>query len=319
MDRLDRFLLFPPKRRDIWAKYKQAEASFWTVEEVDLSNDLVDWGRLKDNEKFFIKNVLAFFAASDGIVNENLAQRFFLATDIPEARCFYGFQIAIENIHSEMYGLLIDTYVQDLDEKAALFNGIENNDTINKKAMWAIRWIKDDSATYAQRLVAFACVEGIFFSSSFASIFWLKKRQLMPGLAFSNELISRDEALHCEMACLMYNTTCERLDQSVVVTIVKEAVELEQNFVCDALPVGLLGMNAVQMSRYIEFVADRLLVDLGYDDLYKVDNPFDFMENISLSGKANFFERHVSDYQKTGIMNSNRASIRREFNTEEDF
>lgn len=295
----DRFVLFPIKYDKIWAMYKQSVNSFWTAEEVDLSADQKDWERLTDGERHFITNVLAFFAASDGIVNENLAVNMMNAVQLPEARCFYGFQIMIENIHSEMYSLLIDTYVKDPNEKHRLFNAIETVPCVTKKAEWALRWIENGS--FAERLVAFAAVEGIFFSGSFCSIFWLKKRGLMPGLATSNEFISRDEGMHCDFACLLYGMLQHKLTEQQVVDLIKSAVEIEQEFVTDALPVALIGMNAKLMSQYIEFVADRLLNSLGYNKIYNSTNPFDFMETISLEGKTNFFEKRVSEYTKAGV------------------
>ncbi|VVT48595.1 uncharacterized protein SAPINGB_P001856 [Magnusiomyces paraingens] len=298
-----RFVLFPIKYHEIWQMYKKAEASFWTAEEIDLGKDLHDWEhRLNDDEKFFISRVLAFFAASDGIVNENLVERFSGEVQIPEAKCFYGFQIMMENIHAETYSLLIDTYVKDPKEADYLFNAIETIPCIKKKADWALRWISDQECAFSERLVAFAAVEGIFFSGSFASIFWLKKRGLMPGLTFSNELISRDEGMHTDFACLLFSHLVNRPSPDVVEAIITEAVSIEKEFLTDALPVALLGMNAKLMCQYIEFVADRLLVALGNQKVYNSSNPFDFMENISLSGKTNFFEKRVSDYQKAGVM-----------------
>lgn len=285
--------------------YKKAEASFWTAEEIDLSKDLHDWNnKLNDDEKFFISHVLAFFAASDGIVNENLVERFSGEVQAPEARCFYGFQIMMENIHSETYSLLIDTYIKDQKQRQYLFDAIETIPCIKKKADWALRWISDEKSTFAQRLVAFAAVEGIFFSGSFASIFWLKKRGLMPGLTFSNELISRDEGLHTDFACLLFKHIVKKPSKEVITGIITEAVAIEQEFLTEALPCALLGMNAKLMRQYIEFVADRLLVELGCEKVYKSTNPFDFMESISLAGKTNFFEKRVSDYQKAGVMAS---------------
>jgi len=296
-----RFVLFPIQYHEVWEMYKKAEASFWTAEEVDLAQDLTDWEKLNEGEKHFISHVLAFFAASDGIVNENLASRFASEIQIPEARCFYGFQIAIENIHSEMYSLLIDTYIKDDKEKSRLLNAIETVPCVQKKAEWAIKWI-NNTDSFAERLIAFAAVEGIFFSGSFCSIFWLKKRGLMPGLSFSNELISRDEGLHTDFACLIYSMLHNKLPESRVLEIITDAVKIEQEFVTDALPVDLIGMNARLMSQYIEFVADRLLVALGCKKYYNVTNPFDWMELISLQGKTNFFEKRVGDYQKAGVM-----------------
>ncbi|KAF2088048.1 ribonucleoside-diphosphate reductase subunit M2 [Saccharata proteae CBS 121410] len=298
-----RFVLFPIKYHEIWQMYKKAEASFWTAEEIDLSKDLHDWNkRLNDDERFFISHVLAFFAASDGIVNENLVERFSSEVQVPEARCFYGFQIMMENIHSETYSLLIDTYISEPKQRNYLFNAIDNIPCIKKKADWALRWICDKNSTFAQRLIAFAAVEGIFFSGSFASIFWLKKRGLMPGLTFSNELISRDEGMHTDFACLLFSHIKSKPDAESVRKIIVEAVEIEQEFLSDALPVALLGMNANLMCQYIEFVADRLLLALGNKKVYNSTNPFDFMENISLAGKTNFFEKRVGDYQKAGVM-----------------
>lgn len=310
--------------------YKKAEASFWTAEEIDLSKDLNDWNnRLNDDERYFISHVLAFFAASDGIVNENLVERFSGEVQIPEARCFYGFQIMMENIHSETYSLLIDTYIKEQKQRTYLFDAIDTSEPpdfslsstfqlfvsmltypvplvpcIRKKADWAIKWIQDQSSTFAQRLVAFAAVEGIFFSGSFASIFWLKKRGLMPGLTFSNELISRDEGLHTDFACLLFSHLNNRPSKQAVQDVITEAVLIEQEFLTEALPCALLGMNSTLMKQYIEFVADRLLVALGNPKFYNVTNPFDFMESISLAGKTNFFEKRVGDYQKAGIMAS---------------
>ena len=295
----DRFVLFPIKYDKIWEMYKKAENSFWTAEEVDLSADLKDWEHLNDGERHFITHVLAFFAASDGIVNENLAVNMMNAVQLPEARCFYGFQIMIENIHSEMYSLLIDTYVKDPKEKHRLFNAIDTVPCVKRKADWALRWIEKGS--FAERLVAFAAVEGIFFSGSFCSIFWLKKRGLMPGLATSNEFISRDEGLHCDFACLLFGMLKNKLSQKQVYEMITNAVEIEQEFITDALPVDLIGMNAKLMRQYIEFVADRLLNSLGCDKYYNSANPFDFMESISLEGKTNFFEKRVSEYTKSGV------------------
>jgi len=298
-----RFVLFPIKYHEIWQMYKKAEASFWTAEEIDLSKDLHDWNnRLNDDERYFVSHVLAFFAASDGIVNENLLERFSGEVQVPEARCFYGFQIMMENIHSETYSLLIDTYIKEQAQRTHLFNAIETIPCIKKKADWAVRWIQDKDSTFAQRLVAFAAVEGIFFSGSFASIFWLKKRGLMAGLTFSNELISRDEGLHTDFACLLFSHLNHRPSKQAVQDVITEAVEIEQEFLTEALPCALLGMNSGLMKQYIEFVADRLLVALGNEKYYKSANPFDFMENISLAGKTNFFEKRVGDYQKAGVM-----------------
>ena len=311
----DRFVLFPIKHREIWEMYKKAEASFWTAEEIDLSSDLSDWNnKLNEDEKHFIKHVLAFFAASDGIVNENLAINFMNEVQWPEARCFYGYQIMIENIHSETYSLLIDTYIKDPIEKDKLFHALDTVPCVAKKGEWALRWITNGN--FAERLIAFAAVEGIFFSGSFCSIFWLKKRGLMPGLSFSNELISRDEGLHCDFACLLYNGIVNKLPQEQVISIIKDAVAIEKEFVSDAIPVKLIGMNADLMCQYIEFVADRLLQSLNCPKVYNVTNPFDFMELISLQGKTNFFEKRVSEYQKSGVMGGQGKNV---FSLEEDF
>ncbi|XP_033207516.1 ribonucleoside-diphosphate reductase subunit M2 isoform X2 [Belonocnema kinseyi] len=353
-----RFVIFPIQWPDIWQMYKKAEASFWTVEEVDLSKDLPDWHKLTDSERHFVSHVLAFFAASDGIVNENLVERFSQEVQVTEARCFYGFQVAMENVHSEMYSLLIDTYISDPTQRDFLFNAVETLPCVTKKANWALNWISNDTATFAERVIAFAAVEGIFFSGSFAAIFWLKKRGLMPGLTFSNELISRDEGLHCDFACLMFKHIVQKPEQERVISIIKNAVVIEQEFLTDALPVEMIGMNCKLMCQYIEFVADRLLVELGcpkcFDStkqvlvcstarqycgalpagtcpiqmpstvnpvictrpvlrhrcisawvafiVYNSENPFDFMEHISLEGKTNFFEKKVGEYQKWGVM-----------------
>ncbi len=315
VENTDRFVLFPIKHNDIWSFYKKAEASFWTAEEIDLSQDTVDWeNKLNDDERHFIKHVLAFFAASDGIVNENLAINFLNEVQYPEARCFYGFQVMMENIHSETYSLLIDTYIKDTAEKNHLFKAIDTLPCVKKKAEWAVRWINKGS--FAERLVAFAAVEGIFFSGSFCSIFWLKKRGLMPGLSFSNELISRDEGLHCDFACMLYTQLVNKLPEDSVKEIIANAVEYEKEFVSDALPVKLIGMNAELMCQYIEFCADRLLISLGVGKIYNAKNPFDFMEMISLQGKTNFFEKRVSEYQKSGVMSS---SAEQQFSLDEEF
>lgn len=295
--------------------YKQAVASFWTAEEIDLAQDLKDWDGLSGDERHFVKHVLAFFAASDGIVNENLAERFLSEVQVPEARCFYGFQIAIENIHSETYSLLIDTYIKDGTEKSHLFNALETVPCVRKKADWAMRWINSESS-FGERLVAFAAVEGIFFSGSFCSIFWLKKRGLMPGLTFSNELISRDEGLHCDFACLLYSMLNNKMEEYRIREIITEAVAIEKEFILDALPVSLIGMNAKLMSEYIEFVADRLLVTLGYSKAYGTANPFPWMDLISLQGKTNFFEKRVAEYQKAGVMGKKEEQV---FTLDEDF
>jgi len=310
----DRFVILPINYPRIWEMYKKHEASFWTAEEIDLSDDLKHWENLNSGEKHFISHVLAFFAASDGIVNENLAVNFMSEVQVPEARCFYGFQIMMENIHSETYALLIDTYIKDPVEKDRLFHGIDTVPAVKKKAEWALRWIENGS--FAERLVAFAAVEGIFFSGSFCSIFWMKKRGLMPGLTFSNELISRDEGLHCEFACLLYSMLSQKLSKQEVNHIITDAVDIEKEFITEALPVNLIGMNAKLMSQYIEFVADRWLVELGYDKVYNATNPFDFMEMISLQGKTNFFEKRVGDYQKSGVLNTTESKA---FTLDEDF
>ena len=312
----DLFVLFPIKHDDIWAFYKKEEASFWTAEEIDLSPDLIDWDtKLNEDERYFIKHVLAFFAASDGIVNENLAENFLAEVQYTEAKFFYGFQIAMENIHSETYSLLIDTYIKDDKEKAGLFNALDTMECVKKKADWALRWI--DEGSYAERLIAFAAVEGIFFSGSFCSIFWLKKRGLMPGLTFSNELISRDEGLHCDFACLLYNDhLVNQLPKSQVQDIIMDAVAIEKEFILDALPVRLIGMNSELMSQYIEFVADRLLVELRCEKVFNAKNPFDFMDMISIQGKTNFFEKRVAEYQKANVMSGNDQQP---FSTDEDF
>lgn len=313
----DRFVLFPIKYNDIWEFYKKSEASFWTAEEIDLSQDLADWNnKLNDNERHFVKHVLAFFAASDGIVNENLAINFLNEVQYPEARCFYGFQIMMENIHSETYSLLIDTYIKDPLEKDKLLHAVDTVPCVGKKADWALRWI--GNGTFAERLIAFAAVEGIFFSGSFCSIFWLKKRGLMPGLSFSNELISRDEGLHCDFACMLYtNHVKNQLPKEQVTKIIVDAVTIEKEFVSDAIPVKLIGMNADLMCQYIEFCADRLLLALGCQKFYNAANPFDFMEMISLQGKTNFFEKRVAEYQKSGVMNNKEEN--NVFNLDEDF
>ncbi|CAO1351995.1 unnamed protein product [Diamesa serratosioi] len=304
-----RFVIFPIEYQDIWKMYKKAEASFWTVEEVDLSKDMTDWENLKDSERHFISHVLAFFAASDGIVNENLVERFSQEVTVTEARCFYGFQVAMENVHSEMYSLLIETYIRDPKERNFLFNAVENLPCVKKKADWALNWVSSKSANFGERVIAFAAVEGIFFSGSFASIFWLKKRGLMPGLTFSNELISRDEGLHCDFACLMFKHLLQKPPKERIIEIIDEAVKIEQEFLTDALPVNMLGMNCELMSQYIEFVADRLLGELGVDRVYNTKNPFSFMELISLEGKTNFFEKKVGEYQKYGVMNNRMDNV----------
>ncbi|MBF9253009.1 ribonucleotide-diphosphate reductase subunit beta [Pontibacter sp. 172403-2] len=310
----NRFVLFPIQHDEVWQMYKKAEASFWTAEEIDLTQDLKDWESLNDGERHFISHVLAFFAASDGIVNENLAVNFMQEVQLPEARCFYGFQIMMENIHAETYSLLIDTYVKKQSEKDYLFNALETVPAVKKKGEWALKWI--NSENFTERLIAFAAVEGIFFSGSFCSIFWMKKRGLMPGLTFSNELISRDEGLHCDFACLLYSMLQSKLPEERVQAIIRDAVSIEQEFVTDALPVDLIGMNAKLMSQYIEFVADRLLVALGCGKIYNATNPFDFMEMISLQGKTNFFEKRVGEYQKAGVLGGSDKNV---FSLDEDF
>ena len=310
----DRFVILPINYPKIWEHYKRHQASFWTAEEIDLSGDIKDWEAMNDGERHFISHVLAFFAASDGIVNENLAVNFMSEVQLPEARCFYGFQIMMENIHSETYALLIDTYIKNANEKHKLFHAIDTVPAVKRKAEWALRWIQN--GTFAERLVAFAAIEGIFFSGSFCSIFWLKKRGLMPGLTFSNELISRDEGLHCEFACLLYGMLQDKLSKEDVQTIISDAVKIEKEFVTEALPVGLIGMNASLMQQYIEFVADHWLSELGYSKIYNTTNPFDFMDLISLQGKTNFFEKRVGDYQKAGVMGTKESQM---FSIDEDF
>jgi ribonucleoside-diphosphate reductase subunit M2 len=292
----NRFVAFPIKYKDIWDMYKKQVDCFWRAEEIDLTKDLHNWQSLEQGEKYFISMILAFFAASDGIVLENLAARFMNDVQVSEARAFYGFQIAMESIHSEVYSILIETYIKDKEEKYKLFNAIDNFPCIKKKSEWAQKWIHDKNSNFASRLVAFACVEGIFFSGAFCSIYWLKKRGLMPGLTFSNELISRDEALHCEFAVLLYSKLSEKIDKSRIYEIIKEAVDIEIEFICDALPCKLIGMNSELMTQYIKFVADRLVVQLGCKKIYGVENCFPWMEMISLQGKTNFFEKRVSDY-----------------------
>ena len=295
-DNANRYVMFPIQAQDIWAMYKKQVDCFWRVEEVDLSKDLMSWNTLNEDEQYFIKMIIAFFAGSDGIVLENLGMRFMCEVQLSEARAFYGFQIAMENIHSEMYSLLIDTYIKDNVEKEKLFEAIQHFPCIKKKADWAIKWIHDKRSSFATRLLAFACVEGIFFSGAFCSIYWLKKRGKMPGLTFSNELISRDEALHTEFAVLLYKKLQKQVSKKRVHEIIKEAVEIEKEFICEALPCKLISMNSTLMSSYIEFVADRLLKQLGFDAIYNTANPFDFMELISIEGKTNFFEKRVGEY-----------------------
>ena len=295
----NRFVMFPIQDKQVWDIYKKHMDCFWRAEEIDFSKDLTDWEKLNDQEKYFIKMVLAFFAASDGIVIENLGSRFTSEVQLPEARAFYSFQMMMENVHSETYSLQIDTYIKDKAEKTKLFQALDNFPPVKKKASWAMKWIEDVNSNFATRLVAFACVEGIFFSGSFCAIYWLKKRGLMPGLTFSNELISRDEGIHTDFAVLLYSKLLNKLDKTKIYEIVKDAVKIEQEFICDALPCRLIGMNAKLMSQYIEFVADRLVLQLGYDKIYNSTNPFDFMEMISLDGKTNFFEKRVGDYSLT--------------------
>jgi ribonucleoside-diphosphate reductase beta chain len=312
----NRFVIFPIKHHDIWEFYKSMEASFWTAEEIDLSQDLNDWNnKLSDDERYFIKHILAFFAASDGIVNENLAENFVNEVQYAEAKFFYGFQIMMENIHSETYSLLIDTYVKDEAEKDDLFNALEVFPAIKKKADWALKWIDSDS--FAERLIAFAAVEGIFFSGAFCSIYWLKKRGLMPGLTFSNELISRDEGVHCDFAVHLHNHhLINKVSKERIRTIIVDALNIEREFITESLPVSLIGMNAVLMTQYLEFVADRLLVELGCEREYNTANPFDFMDMISLQGKTNFFEKKVAEYQKSGVMNTDNDAQKISFDAD---
>ena len=310
----NRFVMFPIKHNDIWEMYKKQIDCFWRAEEIDLSKDSTHWESLNADEKHFISMILAFFAASDGIVLENLASRFMSEVQVSEARAFYGFQIAMENIHSETYSLLIETYIKDKEEKYKLFNAIENFPCIKKKSDWAQKWIHDNRSSFATRLVAFACVEGIFFSGAFCSIYWLKKRGLMPGLTFSNELISRDEALHCEFAILLYSKLLKKIDKARIHELIKEAVDIETEFICDALPCRLIGMNSELMTQYIQFVADRLCVQLGYKKIYNVGNPFDFMELISLESKTSFFERRSDAYAL-----ANKTGVNEAFSLNEDF
>ena len=313
----DRFVIFPIKHHDLWEWYKKCEASFWTAEEIDLHQDLTDWtSKLNDDERYFIKHILAFFAASDGIVNENLAENFVNEVQYSEAKFFYGFQIMMENIHSETYSLLIDTYVKDDKEKDQLFRAIEVFPAIKKKADWALKWIESDS--FAERLIAFAAVEGIFFSGAFCSIFWLKKRGLMPGLTFSNELISRDEGVHCDFAVHLHNNhLVNKVPKERITHILTNALDIEKEFITESLPVSLIGMNAKLMTQYLEFVTDKLLVELQCEKVYNVTNPFDFMDMISLQGKTNFFEKRVSEYQKAGVLNNDTRS--EEISFDEDF
>jgi ribonucleoside-diphosphate reductase beta chain len=304
----NRFVLFPLQHHDIWEFYKKAEQVFWTAEEIDLAQDLSDWEQLKPDEQHFIKHVLAFFAASDGIVNENLAENFVSEVQYTEAKFFYGFQIMMENIHSETYSLLIDTYIKDKDEQNYLFNAIDTVPAVQKKAEWAIKWIGSDS--FVERLIAFAAVEGIFFSGSFCSIFWLKKQGKMPGLSFSNELISRDEGLHTDFAVHLYNHHIEnKLSRERIIEIIDSALTIEKEFITEALPVRLIGMNSDSMKQYLEYVSDRLLVELGVGKVYNAENPFDFMQNIALPNKTNFFEKRVADYVKSGVGESDNKTI----------
>jgi len=303
MDNPGRWVMFPIKYPEVWEMYKKHEASFWTAEEIDLSSDNKDWEKLSDSEQHFIKHVLAFFAASDGIVLENLASQFVTEVQIPEARAFYGFQMAMENIHSETYSLLIEQYIKEPAEKEKIFDAIHTMPAVRDKAQWAVQWMQRDNS-FAERIVAFAAVEGILFSGSFCAIYWLKKRGLMPGLTFSNELISRDEGLHTEFACLLYRMLENKLPDDVMNNIIKGAVAAEREFICDALSCDLIGMNSELMVKYIEFVADRLLTALGHPKIYNATNPFDWMELISLQGKTNFFEKRVGEYQKAGVMAS---------------
>ena len=311
----NRYVLFPIEYDKIWSHYKKQVASFWTAEEVDFSKDEEDWEKLNENERHFIKNVIAFFAASDGIVLENLVERFMNEISIPEVRCFYGFQIAMENIHSETYSLLIDKYIKDEREKNKLFRSIETIDCVKNKAEWAIKWIQDENSNFATRLVAFICVEGIFFSGSFCAIYWLKKRGLMPGLTFSNELISRDEGLHTDFAILLYSMIENRLSEKTIHEIFKEAVNIEKKFIIDSIPCAMIGMNSVLMSDYIEYIADRLLKQLKYNTIYNTKNPFDFMELISMKSKINFFEKRNPDYNMANVNLENKNN-KIEFNAD---
>ncbi|WP_036381371.1 ribonucleotide-diphosphate reductase subunit beta [Muricauda sp. MAR_2010_75] len=315
----DRFVIFPIKHHDLWDWYKKQEACFWTAEEIDLHQDLSDWNtKLNDDERYFIKHILAFFAASDGIVNENLAENFVNEVQYSEAKFFYGFQIMMENIHSETYSLLIDTYVKEEKEKSVLFKAIENFPAIKKKADWALKWI--ESPSFAERLIAFAAVEGIFFSGAFCSIFWLKKRGLMPGLTFSNELISRDEGMHCDYAVHLHNNHLQnKVSKERIKEIIVDALNIEREFITESLPVSLIGMNAKLMTQYLEFVTDRLLVELQCEKVYNATNPFDFMDMISLQGKTNFFEKRVSEYQKAGVLNKEKDSDSQKISFDADF
>ena len=315
----NRFVIFPIEHHDIWEWYKKQEACFWTAEEIDLHQDLTDWNtKLTDDERYFVKHILAFFAASDGIVNENLAENFVNEVQYSEAKFFYGFQIMMENIHSETYSLLIDTYVKDEAEKSDLFHAIEVFPAIKKKADWALKWIDSDS--FAERLIAFAAVEGIFFSGAFCSIFWLKKRGLMPGLTFSNELISRDEGMHCDFAVHLHNThLINKVPTARIREIILDALIIEREFITESLPVSLIGMNSKLMTQYLEFVTDRLLLELGLEKEFNVTNPFDFMDMISLQGKTNFFEKRVSEYQKAGVLNQETKEEKEKYSFGDDF
>lgn len=310
----NRFVMFPIVYQDIWDMYQTQVDCFWRPEEIDLSKDPDDWNKLSKEERYFVSMILAFFAASDGIVLENLAQRFMGEIQVSEARAFYGFQIAMENIHSHTYSNLIETYIKDREEKHQLFHAISNYECIKKKADWAQKWIHDKSSNFATRLIAFACVEGIFFSGAFCSIFWLKKRGLMPGLTFSNELISRDEALHCEFAVLLHSKLNCKIEKEVLYKIVREAVDIETEFICEALPCKLIGMNSELMIQYIKFVADRLCVQVGFEKVYEVSNPFDWMELISLETKSNFFERRTGEYAL-----ANKTQSQTDFEFTDDF
>ena len=320
-ENLDRFVLFPIEHHDIWEMYKMEQASFWTAEEIDLAEDLNDWNnKLNDDERHFLKHVLAFFAASDGIVNENLVMNFSNEVQWPEARAFYGFQIMMENVHAETYSLLIDTYIKDPKEKNHLFKALETVPSVEKKGNWAMRWLSRKKGNFAERLIAFAAVEGIFFSGSFCALFWLKKRGLMPGMTFSNELISRDEGLHCDFACLLHNKLLRGAGENRIRQIISEAVTIEKEFILEALPVSLIGMNGELMSQYIEFVADRLMVALACPPIFNAENPFPWMEMISMQGKTNFFEKRVAEYQKSGVMSgASLGSVQQTFSMEEDF
>jgi ribonucleoside-diphosphate reductase subunit M2 len=318
MENPQRWVMFPIQYPAVWEMYKKHEASFWTAEEIDLSQDTKDWEKLSDSEQHFVKHVLAFFAASDGIVLENLASQFTTEVQIPEARAFYGFQMAMENIHSETYSLLIEQYIKDPAEKANIFNAIETMPAVRAKAQWAIQWMQKDNC-FAERIIAFAAVEGVLFSGSFCAIYWLKKRGLMPGLTFSNELISRDEGLHAEFACLLYGMLENKLPDAIVHDLIRGAVAVEREFICEALSCDLIGMNSQLMTKYIEFVADRLLTALGHPKIYNASNPFDWMELISLQGKTNFFEKRVGEYQKAGVMGGADGAAMHTFSLEEDF